>query len=356
MKPVLRALFIPALAALMLVTLALAASGCGGGGGADVPSGAIALVDGAEISRSELDVWIAQTKKSYQATQREFPKAGTPEYQQIQTYWVSWLVQAEELEQTAKELGLQVTEKDVDKGVQDSIDQKFDGSRRKLQAALKAQDFSDEMYRKTIRVSLLSRKIFENVTKDVTVPEQELLDYYNQNISTYQQKASRDVRHILIAEKRAGGQVDYAKSKSLADRLHADLRGGADFAAFARRYSDDTGSKDSGGKLTIRRGETVPEFDKTAFDLETGAISRPVKTTYGYHIIQALSNVKPGKTTAFAKARSAIRAQLLQQKKNEVMTDWVEDLNKKYKSKISYATGFGPPDIPDETSTETATQ
>jgi foldase protein PrsA len=349
MKPV-RALFLPVVAAFLL-----AVSGCGGGG-AEVPSGAIAVVDGTEISRSDLDGWIAQAKKSYEATKREFPKVGTTEYQQLQTYWVQWLVQTEELEQAAKDLGITVTEKDVDRGVQEFIREKFGGSRTKFEQALEAQDFSLERFRQTVRFSVLNNKVFRAVTKDVSAPEQELLDYYNQNISTYQQKAARDVRHILIAEKTKDGQVDYPKSKALAERLYGQLEGGANFVALVKRYSDDTQTKPAGGRLTIRRDQTVPEFEKTAFALATGAVSQPVKTTFGYHIIQALTNVKPGKTTPYAKVRSAIRAQLLQQKKSQVLTDWLENLNEKYKGKVSYATGFAPPDIPDATSTDAQTE
>ena len=81
---------------------------------------------------------------------------------------------------------------------------------------------------------------------------------------------SRDVRHILIAEKDANGQVDFAKSKAEADRLYAELQNGADFAALAKENSADTGSARDGGKSTVNRGQTVPEFDKTAFELKHG--------------------------------------------------------------------------------------
>jgi len=72
----------------------------------------------------------------------------------------------------------------------------------------------------------------------------------------------------------------------------------------------------------------------------------------GYHVIEALSPVKPAKTTPFALVKDTIKASLLQQKRNEVMTAWVEDLRKDYESKVKYASGFEPPDLP-ETPTET---
>jgi parvulin-like peptidyl-prolyl isomerase len=333
--------------ALLVAMLALLVTACGGG--ADVPAGAVAVVNGTDISRSELDGWIGQAKKSYEAQKQEFPKVGTPEYQSIQTQYVAFLVQRAEFEQTAEDLDVTVSEKDIDKGVADFVDQKFNGSRKQFEQALKAQDFSEERFRQTIRLSVLSHKIYDKVTKDVTVPGQELLDYYNENYKA----ASREVRHILISVKAKNGQVDYAKSKAKADDIYDQLKNGADFAALAKKYSADPSSKSLGGKYTAVEGRDVPEFDKVAFELKTGEISKPVKTTYGYHVIQAL---KAANRTPFTKVQNQIRTQLLQQKKNQVIAGWVEDLKKKYESKISYATGFAPPAIPDTSSTETQSQ
>jgi len=331
-------------------TLALLLAACGSGGG-KVGTGAVADVNGTQISRSDLQGWLDQAKKSYQAQKQQFPKAGTPEYQSIQTQYVAYLVQKAEFEQAAKDLGIKVTKQDIDQGLSAYVAKNFGGSQKNFQKALKAQDFPESTFRETIALSVLSQKIFDSVTQNVDVPEQDALAYYNQNIATYQQKASRDVRHILIAKKKANGQVDYPKSEQLALQIYHQLKGGADFAALAKKYSADPGSKDQGGKLTIQQGQTVPEFDKVAFSLDRGEISLPVKTTFGYHVIQALTKVKPGHTTPFAKVADSIRTQLLQQKKQEAMTTWAQNLQKKYKGKVSYATGFEPPSIPSSTDT-----
>jgi len=340
--------------ALILLGFALVvfAPACGGGG--DVPEGAVAVVEGTEISRAELDELVERAKKAYEAQKQEFPKVGTPEYQNVQTQYVAFLVQREEFEKEADELGLEVTQKDVDKEVQEFIKSRYEGDRKAAEKALDEQGFTFEAFEETIRTSVLAQKLFNALTKDVKVEEAEILAYYQQNLQAqYQTPESRDVRHILISEKKQGEEVDFPKSKAEADRIYAALKGGGDFAALAKENSDDPGSKDTGGKLSITRGQTVPEFDKTAFELEEGAISQPVKTTYGYHIIEALSAVRKAKTTPIAKVRASIRTTLLQEKKTAFMTDWVEDLTKKYDGKVNYAAGFEPPEIPDATTTET---
>ena len=337
--------------ACLLASVALVAASCGGGS-ESVPTGSIAVVDGTEISKADLDQLIAQAKKGYESQNQDFPKAGTPEYQSIQTQYVAYLVELEELRQAADELGVSVSEKDVDAAEQKLIDDRFDGKRAEYEKALEKQGFTAEQYRENaLEVSALSAKIFEEVTKGVKVTEQEILEYYTQNQSQYGTPESRDVRHILIAEK-DGDTVDFEASKTKADAIYAQLEGGADFAALAKENSEDPGSKDSGGKLTISRGQTVPEFDKISFELDEGELSKPVKTEYGYHVIEAVSEVRKATTTPIAKVKPTIRATLLQQKRNEEMQTWVESLKKDYEGKVSYAAGYEPPALP-ETPTET---
>jgi parvulin-like peptidyl-prolyl isomerase len=342
---------------LAFVGLALVvfASACGGGGG-NVPADAVAVVDGTEVSRAELDELVERAKKAYAAQKQEFPKNGTPEFQNVRTQYVAYLVQREQFEKEAEKLGLNLTQKDVDKEVQEFIKSRYEGDRKAAEKALDEQGYTFEAFEETIRASVLAQKLFEAVTKDVKVEGAEILAYYQQNLQTqYQKPASREVRHILIAEKKEGDEVDFPKSKAEADRIYAELVNGGDFAAIAKEHSDDTSSAVTGGKLSapITRGQTVPEFDKVAFELKEGVISKPVKTTYGYHIIEALSPVTEAKTTPLAEARSTIRLTLLQEKRTAFMTDWVEDLTEKYDGKVSYAAGFEPPEIPDETTTET---
>ncbi|MGH3134143.1 MAG: peptidylprolyl isomerase [Gaiellaceae bacterium] len=340
--------------AALVATAAVVASACGGG--SEIPKGAVAVVDGTEISRTELDSLVEQQKKSYEAQKQEFPKVGTPEYQNVQSQTLAFLVQREEFEQQADDLGVEITEKDVDAALQEFVKSRFQGSQEEFEKALEAQGYTKEDFRETIRTSVLSQKLFDAVTKDVKVSNGEIVSYYNQNRSQYGTPESRDVRHILISEKKGSSEeVDFTKSKAEADRIYAELQGGADFTTLAKENSDDPGSKDSGGKLTITRGQTVAEFDKTSFELEQGVVSRPVKTTYGYHLIEALSPVRKAEVTPLTKVRASIRATLLQEKRTTTMTEWVENLRKEYEGKVSYAVGFEPPELPPAT-TESETE
>jgi parvulin-like peptidyl-prolyl isomerase len=345
--------------AAMAAALALVAAGCGGGD-ESVADGVVAVVDGTEITKAELDEFMGYAKKGYEASKQEFPKAGTPEYQSVQSQWVAYLVQRAELRQAAEDLGIEVAEKDVAKTEKDFIAQRFGGKRAEYEKALKAQGFTVAAYRTVHESSALSAKLFEELTKDVTVSDEDVLAYYTQNQANYPE--SRDVRHVLIAvnedpnckstpTKPTDCKVDFDASKAKADEIYEQLVGGANFAAVAKAESADPGSKDQGGKLSINRGQTVPEFDKTAFALAKDEISKPVKTQYGYHIIQPLSPVRQ----SFESYKDAIRTTVLQERKNAAMQAWVEDLAKDYESKVTYAEGYALPELPEAPPT-TATE
>jgi foldase protein PrsA len=292
------------------------------------------------VPKSALDDLMKVAKVSYTAQKREFPKAGTPEYQSLQSQAVAFLVQRVEYRQQAEELGVEVTEKELDERIELVRKENFGGSDAKLRAQITQQGYTTETFREAVEAELLADKIYDQVTKSVKVSEADARAYYNQNKTQYEVPESRDVRHILV------------KSKDRANDIYDQLRAGGDFAALAKQYSLDPGSKDDGGKLTISRGQTVGPFDTTAFLLPEGSISRPVKTEFGYHVIQALSAVKPAQTTKYAEVKASIEKQLIDQKKNDVVTKWLADVEKEYEGKISYAEGFAPPEL-ESSGTET---
>ena len=296
-----------------------------------MPADAVAVVDGEEVAKSDYDALLAQAKKSYMNQKREFPKAGSQEYQTLKNQAVQFLVQREQFEQEAEALDVEITEKQVDARLEQIQKQYFGGDKKKFEAQLKEQGLTEAQVRNDIRSQIVSEKIFEEVTSKVKVTDKQVEEYYNKNKAQYSQPESREVRHILV------------KTRAQADEIYNQLKGGADFAALAKKYSEDTGSKANGGKLTISKGQTVAPFDQTAFLLKKNEISKPVKTEFGFHIIQPIGDVKPAKVTPLKDVEDSIKQQLAQTKKNEAMTKWVDELKKDYEDKVSYAVGFTPP-------------
>ena len=317
------------LAAAALAVLTLVAAGCGDSD--EVPANAVAVVDGTTITKESLDELLARAKTSYTQQKRDFPRAGTPEYQSLQNQAVAYLVQREEYAREADELGIDVTEADIDKKVAEVKKEFFQNSQQKFDQGLKQQGYTLAALREDIRAQLISEKIYEDITKDIKVSDKDLQTYYNNHRDKYSVPESRQVRHILV------------KTKAEADRIHDQLASGGDFKALAKQNSLDPGSKDEGGKLTVSRGQTVAPFDKAAFSLKTNQLSNPVKTEFGYHLIQPLAAVKGGSVTPFAQVKDQIRAQLVEERKSIAVNDWAKDVEEEYAGKVTYAAGFEPP-------------
>ncbi len=356
---------LPLLAVLAVVGIVVA--GCGGGGSNKVSSGSIAKVGKVDIKRTQFTALLDQAQRSYKSQKRPFPTAGSSEYIALQNQAVQFLVQRAEFQAKSVDLGIKISDKSIDTRLVDIKKQYFGGDDKKYTKQLKDQGLSEEQVRADIQAQIVSEEIFKKVTADVKVGDADVKAYYLKNPTTYTQAESRDVRHILLSPKavtdpkvladpkaKAAAEAKaLAAAKALADVVYTKvtaLSAKGDWTALAKQYSDDPGSKASGGKLTITRGQTVPEFDKLSFDLKTGAIGKPVKTQFGYHVIQALSAVKPKTVQKLAQVQETIRQQLLQQKRSEAMTAWVEGVKKEFEKKVAYATGFVPP-VPPATTT-----
>src|SRR5215831_9336675 len=127
---------------------------------------------------------------------------------------------------------------------------------------------------------------------DVKVTPDDLRAYYDQHRDQYRVPEQVKVSHILIKTPLPGpdGKVDEkgtTEAQQRAEDLLKQLKGGAKFETLAEKYSEDPGSAKQGGSLGwIGRGQTVPEFEKTAFSLPKGQMSDLVKSSYGFHIIR----------------------------------------------------------------------
>jgi foldase protein PrsA len=324
---------------LSLVLVALLAA-CGGGssGGGNVPSDSVAKVGSTPITKASFNSLMDVAFARYKSQKQPPPKVGTPAYTQLRDQAVTFLVQEAELQQEADKLGVKVTPSDVDKQVSLIKKTYYKGSEKKLEDALKKDDISlTQLEQYNITPNLLSQKLQAKVTENVKVSNAAAQKYYDQNKSAFTQPKTREVRHILV------------NSKSLAQQIYNKLQNGADFAALAKKYSKDTGSAAQGGKICVAHGgssgpcqQTVPPFDKAAFSLKTNQISQPVKSVYGWHIIQPIAAVKPAHVQTFAEVKSQIQSNLVQQQKQVAWQNWLAKLAKDFKGKVSYQTGYAP--------------
>jgi peptidyl-prolyl cis-trans isomerase D len=151
--------------------------------------------------------------------------------------------------------------------------------------------------------------------KGVTVSDEELRKYYDENASRYTKAEERRASHILIKADKDAPAADRAKAKAKAETLLAELRKNpAALPELAKKNSDDPGSAERGGDLDFfGRGAMVKPFEDAAYALKPGEISPIVESDFGYHIIQ-LTAVRGGEKRAF----DAVRAELEDEVRRQV--------------------------------------
>ena len=140
----------------------------------------------------------------------------------------------------------------------------------------------------------------------VTVPEASIERAYNDNIAQYTSPEQVRASHILL---KTEGKDD-AAVKAKAEDVLKQAKSGADFAALAKKYSEDEGSAKNGGDLDyFGKGKMVPEFDRVVFTMMPGQTSDLVKTQFGYHIIKLVDR-KPAKVSTLAEVHQQLHDQL----------------------------------------------
>ncbi len=158
------------------------------------------------------------------------------------------------------------------------------------------------------------------------ISDDELKVQFQQNIQQYQVPNRVHVEHILLMTVgKTDAEVEEIRQK--AEDVLKQAKKGAKFEDLAKKYSEDPGTKDKGGDLGwLTQGQTVPEFEKTAFGLDKGKMSDLVKTQYGFHIIKVLDK-ETAHTKPFDEVKDSIKVPLLLAKTDKLASDEADQLS-----------------------------
>ncbi len=333
---------------VLLVALAIVLGGCAAGN--SLPKNTLAKVGPSSITQDQFNKKLADFETLY-AGQIPNKQTNPSGYQDFERKVLDYMVNYEVVKQKAASLKISVGDADVQAQIDGVKTNSFGGDQAKFDAALKARNLTLAQLKTSYQEQLLMQKVYNEVTKGVAgASEAEIAAYYASHQSTYAQQETRTARHILIAPVKpsttsstagsattttaAPTAADWAAGLATAQKVRADLVGGADWTTEAAKYSDDTGTKGKGGDLgSISKGVMVPEFEAAVFGLKLNEISQPVKTIYGYHIIQ-VTGITAAKQQTLAAVHASIQSTLLTQKKGVFWTDWLTKTKAQLKAVI----------------------
>ena len=164
------------------------------------------------------------------------------------------------------------------------------------------------------------------VRTDIKVDDAEVRSYYDQNIKDYTRGEQARARHILLRTK--PDRDDNATQAAAQDALRR-LQSGADFVALAAELSDDESNAKRGGDLGyFGRGQMVKPFEDAVFSAQVGTLVGPVKTDFGYHLIQ-VQEKQAGGVQPFEQVQAAIRARLINERVPQVAEGRAREIARK---------------------------
>lgn len=275
--------------ATALLTVSLAA--CGGGN-----SGSVVTVNGQAITHSDLDQKLESSPAS----------RGT--LQQMVTNTL--------IDQYAKDHNITVSSAEIAK-VEDQYKSQYPNGQ--WDELLKARGLSEQDVQDLIRRQVILDKA---VGGNIKITDAQIKAYFDKNHAQFDKPAMARARHILVPDPKT------------AQKVEADLKSGKDFAAEAKQYSTDPGSRDKGGELGwFRKGQMVPAFENYAFSGPLNQTSQPIKSPFGYHIIQ-VEERKPAEKATLASTHDQIAQQLRQQQEAPLIPQFLQQLQSQAKIEV----------------------
>jgi foldase protein PrsA len=286
--------------AALCFSLAACANTSGGGN--------VASVNGQAISRADLDRKLESSAAAKQALQQ--------------------MVQQTLLDQYARDKKVDVSQAEIDKR-ENEIKAKYPAGQ--FDTMVKQQGYTEQDVQNILKGQIVLEKA---VAPQIHVSESDIKAYFDKNHAVFDKPEQVKARHILVAD------------PNLAKQVLAKLKAGGSWDALAKQYSQDPSSKDKGGELGyFGRGQMVPQFQDAAFAAKVGQIVGPVKSPFGYHIIQ-VEDKKPAQKATFASAHDQIKTQLTQQQQGQAAPAFVQSLRQSAKIEVyddRYKDAFPPP-------------
>ncbi|AEM74841.1 peptidylprolyl isomerase [Caldicellulosiruptor acetigenus] len=227
--------------------------------------------------------------------------------------------------QEAKKRGMKLTfaeEQEVNNYINNIKNDKY--AREMFYEYLKKIKSNEELFKKQLLRERLIDKLYKEITKNVTLKEQEMKQYYENNKNEYRMVKVVDI--FLRVE----NEQQKAEKEKLANQLMAKIKNGGSIFDLAQKYSEITTKNGQKGVIDyFRKGEKESEFgsvfEEKVFNLKKGEISEIIQTLNGYHIAQIIDE----KFAPYESVKGEIEQSLKKQKKDKVFQEYLNELRKK---------------------------
>ncbi len=225
------------------------------------------------------------------------------------------LVNAHLLLQDGKNSDIKVSAEETEENFK-KIKAQYPSEKDFADALDKIGDTEDSIRHKLNENIILQKYLSEYFYMKASVSQDEIESFYNDNKDQFVSQMQVKASHILV------------KGEKEANDIKTELESGADFEDLAKNYSKCPSAKNSGDLGFFSKGQMVPEFEKEAFALETGCISSPVLTQFGYHIIKVTEKKESAKQD-FETVKNNIDSYLRKNLADRMISEKISELREK---------------------------
>jgi len=246
---------------------------------------------------------------------------------QVRQVALDSLINKKLIEQKIRELDIKVTDEEVRQAIED-VKRTNNISQERLKEALEARGITFDEYKAQIKDQLERlRLISMEVRSKIQISEKEMREFYDAHPDRFRVDEAFRARQIFLPLSPKATEEERRNANATAEKILAELRKGADFAALARKYSKDPSAPEGGDLGFLKKGELIPEFEETLATLKPGETSGLIRTPAGIHILK-LEELRPGKSVSFETAKPEVEDLLYKKKSEERFAQWIEDLRK----------------------------
>ena len=234
------------------------------------------------------------------------------------------------MSEESKRRNYQVDSAEVNKGMKQWLRQ--NGGKKALEKGTHPLIKNQDDLRREITTQIQFNRLLEEESSCEAVTEEEARKYYDSRPDLFSTEPLLTASHIL---RKASLEAEFEQAEKDIAALRERIEGGEDFVELVRKESDD--SQNDGHLGQFGRGRMVPSFEKAAFALEVGELSQPVRSQFGWHLIQLHERTEPV-VTPFEEVRDQVIKYLQERRKDKVFDEFLDGL--KQKAEITEVSGI----------------
>ncbi|RLB43836.1 MAG: hypothetical protein DRH12_01880 [Deltaproteobacteria bacterium] len=267
---------------------------------------------------------------------QELRKQDREKYIKTRQQVLDYLINEKITNKKIKELGIEVTDKEVDEAIE-KIKKLNNLTQEGLIAALKAQGMSYMEYRKKVKTDLERMQLINfEVKSKIIIKEEDIKKYYDRHQDEFKVRGgSLRLAMIFIPLESSGDAKARERLESTVKTIYKRLKEGEDFGVLAREYSKGPGASEGGDIGQFDPSSLDPKIRKAIDDLKDGQVTRPIYRPNGVQIIKVVRRYR-GSVKPFDEVKDAIYDILYRNEVNKRYYAWIKELRSKAYIKVCF--------------------